>query len=393
MFASPATIPTPIAEDDNSGQLNNFSITHTLQKDQTIYLRVRGKEQGDSGTTSLYVIENDSISLSNPSKEIALYYGDFSLVHFQAPTDGKYVFYTTGEADTYMYLLNSPVSSIDVIFEEIARDDDSAIDYNAMITADLLAGQYIHIALHEYDYYECEFTLCVAKIEVSTLDSRISAELEEGGYSLYKFTAPASDDYAFFTLSNIDMYIDVFEYPVNNIESTVNRIGYNDDSPVRLGGLSDIFDAFLNITLEAGQTVYIRVRGYSEYESGNYSFCVTEAITSAQLNVSYNRSIETNNVEWFEFVAEEDGTYLFYTGLDIGVDTYGELYSGFKPIDSSAVLLASNDDAFNSEDDQSNFNFGIEYDLLAGDIVYIKVIGYENFFWEMNYDFQIEKVG
>ena len=41
----------------------------------------------------------------------------------------------------------------------------------------------------------------------------------------------------------------------------------------------------------------------------------------------------------------------------------------------------------------SNFNFGIEYDLLAGDIVYIKVIGYENFFWEMNYDFQIKKVG
>ena len=93
------------------------------------------------------------------------------------------------------------------------------------------------------------------------------------------------------------------------------------------------------------------------------------------------------------YVAEEDGTYLFYTGLDIGVDTYGELYNGFKPINSSAVLLASNDDAFNSEDDQSNFNFGIEYDLLAGDIVYIKIIGYENFYWEMNYDFQIKKVG
>ena len=62
-------------------------------------------------------------------------------------------------------------------------------------------------------------------------------------------------------------------------------------------------------------------------------------------------------------------------------------------MDESAVLLASNDDAFNTEDDQSNFNFGIEYDLLAGDIVYIKVIGYENFYLEMNYNFQIEKVG
>jgi hypothetical protein len=35
----------------------------------------------------------------------------------------------------------------------------------------------------------------------------------------------------------------------------------------------------------------------------------------------------------------------------------------------------------------------VYYDLLAGDIVYIKIIGYENFYLEMNYNFQIEKVG
>ncbi len=330
------------------------------------------------------------ISLSNPSKEITLSDGDFSLVRFQATTAGTYTFYTTGDADTYMYLLNSPVSSIYEGMEYVEVSDDDAKDLNSMLTVNLLAGQCVYLALREYDYDECEFTLCVAKIEVSTLNSQISAELEEGGYSLHKFTASASDDYAFFTLSNIDTYIEVFEYPVSDIESTENRIGYNDDSPLSLG---DDFDAFLNVTLEEGQTVYIRVRGYSEYDFGSYSFCVTEAITSAQLNVSYNRSIETNNVEWFEFVAEEDGTYLFYTGLDIGVDTYGELYNGFKPINSNALLLASNDDAFNSEDDQSNYNFGIEYDLLAGDIVYIKITGYENFYWEMNYNFQIEKVG
>ena len=69
------------------------------------------------------------------------------------------------------------------------------------------------------------------------------------------------------------------------------------------------------------------------------------------------------------------------------------LTSSTAAIDETAEMCASNDDAFNSEDDQSNYNFGIEYDLVAGDIVYIKITGYENFHWEMSYDFQIEKVG
>ena len=41
----------------------------------------------------------------------------------------------------------------------------------------------------------------------------------------------------------------------------------------------------------------------------------------------------------------------------------------------------------------SNFNFGIEYDLLAGDIVYIKVTGDDEWYISPNYNFQIEKVG
>ena len=64
-------------------------------------------------------------------------------------------------------------------------------------------------------------------------------------------------------------------------------------------------------------------------------------------------------------------------------------------IDETAELLASNDDAFNVEDDQFNYNFGIEYTLTAGQKVYIRVGGYENddYYTDYSYDLYVEKAG
>ncbi|MBR2964990.1 MAG: hypothetical protein IKC34_00400 [Clostridia bacterium] len=61
----------------------------------------------------------------------------------------------------------------------------------------------------------------------------------------------------------------------------------------------------------------------------------------------------------------------------IDADTFGELYDGFAPVDNGAVLLSYDDDGLNDPiNDSSNFNFCIEYELSAGQAVYIKVGGY-----------------
>ena len=64
-------------------------------------------------------------------------------------------------------------------------------------------------------------------------------------------------------------------------------------------------------------------------------------------------------------------------------------------IDETAELCASNDDAFNVEDDPFNYNFYIEYELTAGQTVYLLVGGYENddYYTDYSYDLYVEKAG
>ena len=67
--------------------------------------------------------------------------------------------------------------------------------------------------------------------------------------------------------------------------------------------------------------------------------------------------------------------------------------SDYAPMDSTAELLASNDDGCMTEDDQSNYNFWIEHTLAAGETVYLKVGAYEDNSFEDYYYLYLFKVG
>ena len=64
-------------------------------------------------------------------------FGEEDLYRFAAPSDGRYVIDTRGPTDVVMKLFG-PNSETALI----AEDDDSGIDTNARIAADLIAGEY-----------------------------------------------------------------------------------------------------------------------------------------------------------------------------------------------------------------------------------------------------------
>jgi hypothetical protein len=63
--------------------------------------------------------------------------GEEDLYRFTAATDGRYVIDTSGPTDIVMKLFGP--NSETALIEE---DDDSGIDTNALIAADLVAGEY-----------------------------------------------------------------------------------------------------------------------------------------------------------------------------------------------------------------------------------------------------------
>ena len=85
-------------------------------------------------------------------------------------------------------------------------------------------------------------------------------------FQWYKFTAPLSGYYEFYTLGNTDTYGDFFNDIVVDL-STSGRLFYDDNS-----GIGDNFKK--KIYLSSGQTIYLRVKGGTTTETGEYTLRV-----------------------------------------------------------------------------------------------------------------------
>lgn len=96
----------------------------------------------------------------------------------------------------------------------------------------------------------------------------------------------------------------------------------------------------------------------------------TSDIRTLQLNSSISRELKRGEYHWYKFTAPSSGTYSFYT--ENSFDTYGELFAAVVPARSTTGLLAYGDD---DEMDYSILDFTIEYDLSAGETVYLRVRG------------------
>lgn len=100
------------------------------------------------------------------------------------------------------------------------------------------------------------------------VNSSIPGELYIGEYHWYKFTAPSTGTYSFYTENSFDTTGELFSSVVP-ARSTTGLLAQDDDSGFGL-------NFKITYTLTAGQTVYLRVRGYNWTRYGSYSVRVAK---------------------------------------------------------------------------------------------------------------------
>lgn len=96
----------------------------------------------------------------------------------------------------------------------------------------------------------------------------------------------------------------------------------------------------------------------------------TSVVQTVNVNSSIPGELNVGEYHWYKFTASTSGTYAFYT--EYTTDTYGELFSSIVPARSTSGRLSYSDDV----DYPDNPNFRIEYQLTAGQTVYLRVRGY-----------------
>ena len=247
----------------------------------------------------------------------------------------------------------------------------------------------------------------------------------------FRFVAPQAGTYYFESESNLDTFVDLFHTKVS--DTTIEgRIDYNDDA-----GPGNNFR--IGIYLNANQKIYLRVRGWSSSSSGNFtvtasytpvhthsyteygegdseghrvycacgsyiveehsydsmipyghghnatlvcSKCGHHAEIRAELYVDdqYQSSIDAYDCEWFRFVAPQDGTYRFETTGNY--DPCCDVYLGEYP--------TGNGEYYDDEGTGNNFMF-TKY-LRAGDIIYLRVRGYDWYHDVSDYTLHVTRV-
>ena len=103
-------------------------------------------------------------------------------------------------------------------------------------------------------------------------------------------------------------------------------------------------------------------------------------VTQMYLNGSYQDSVAAYDADWFFFVAEEDGTYLFETTGDY--DPCCDVYVGNYPVGNGSY--------FDDEGQADNFMF--TWDLEIGDKIFLRVRGYDWYKDVNDYTLTVTKV-
>lgn len=124
------------------------------------------------------------------------------------------------------------------------------------------------------------------------LDEIKTGNLISGKYYWYKFTAPISGEYKFYSEGSTDTYGELFSSVVaaRSIENRLTN-GYNDDS-------GDGNNFLVQLELTANQTVYFRVRGWNWTREGEFTFKVESTTHIHNYTYSYTYNGVHNHIAY-----------------------------------------------------------------------------------------------
>ncbi len=347
------TIPTlPI----NPGYPTEPPVEHPTQEPPVDYPTqeppVEYPTEDPNGEITFTEIYEGSTAMVNSSSS-----NEYTYFRFVPSESGYYVFYSYDPANT-----NTSGDTVGALFDsnmnQFAYDDDSGSDYHFQIRAYLEAGQAYYLRTSSYHSSNITYMVCVEyeeNMEPEYVDiyANSSATVEiTSGYEVkrFRFEPTENGPYTFYGVSYdyIDSYGRLLDEYGNEIEAA--------DSGAQ--------DGHFHITeyLYAGQTYYFEASLWGS-STGSYELHLDgfPDLTVDDSRRSYADSIG----EYFRFIPEESGRYLFYAYNNYGYGTY---------IDNYAVLFDSNLNYLTENDNGAgDRNFSISYDLEAGQTYYLWV--------------------
>lgn len=343
--------------DVSSGVSNNFSITRYLNSGITYYFMVCGRNISTNGSYTIYAVPIENINVNNSS--VATIDSDGSMWYkFEAPYPGTYSFYTTASFDSYgsIYSEINPAGDHTSLLAE--NDDESGSNWDFKISYYLTTGQTIYIQVKGWDSDEYGiFEFFVDYIPTTmTLNEGYTAYIRNGNELWYSFTAPTTAYYVFHTTGDIDTYGELYNTFLFG-GSTSDRVAYNDDSGIQ-NNCEIIYQ------LNAGQTIYFRVRGYSTSSYGFPTACVTQYLV-ANFLIDYTLTINSGETYWYKFTAPDDATYTFI--VRTSEDVYINLARYYYYED-----LSRNDEFYRMNQKQ------VKYRMTKGETLYFYVSAGKN---------------
>lgn len=315
-----------IAQDDDSGENNNFIIHVYLSAGTKYHLVGRLYDVSASGSICLgFKKEEQSIEVPSSVSGIlgSKYWLDVSLgsaTSLNWSTSDSSIVKTPGDGYLYFVGVGSAVVTI-----TDANNSSNSAQCTVTVTTPTYVGSYINVSA------------VATSVNIDAGDSMCAR--------LYGFTAPATAYYDFYTSGSVDTYGVLFD-------ANWDILTYNDDD----GDGNNFKITFL---LNEGSEYYILVRAYNPQNSfGSNLYTRYTALNELTEDEYYSVNIDLpgwNSINTFTPV--ESGTYAF---TSIGSkDTYGYIY------DSNFVLLTSNDDG------GENLNYCAICEMSAGHTYYM----------------------
>ena len=224
-----------------------------------------------------------------------------------------------GTSDPFLELYDSSGRMID-------SNDDGAGDYNALITANLQAGQTYTINARFWGSTTAgSYTLTVTDVDSGPIAIEGYTNIRVDGVTEFMFTPTIDGWWEFRTYDNgsSDPYLEIFDM-------SGRQIGYDDDS-------GDGYNALLEIDLDAWATYIVLARFWGSTTGGSYMLEISLQNSVGVIPAS-GGTVWVNDYTEFAFTPDRSGTWEFRTHDNGRADPMLELY------DYRMNLIADDDD-------------------------------------------------
>ena len=306
--------------------------------------------------------------------------GDNDVYRIDVINSGTLTVYSSGTTDTYGYLLNDQG-------EQLVSDDDGGNGYNCSISYGVNQGTY-YVKIRHYSETETG-NYDIASSFTASANANTSGSINASGNVSYEYTlgptgnksesiSPSGDEdiYQITVLRSGTLSI----YSTGTTDTHGSLLDSNGEELLSDDDGGNSYNFSISYTVNQG-TYYVKIRHYSETETGDYDV-ISTFVASADNNVTQIATSETTVDYDYTITPNDSRTEQIYPSGDSDIYRIDILESGTLTIystgstDTYGYLLNSQGEELSSNDDGGEGNnFKFSHDVSNG-TYYAKVRHY-----------------